>query len=88
MLRGLSRTNQYILRLLMSQTWFADGLNDEEAAFMAAFTYPVTEELHEEMLEAHYIQHQTVSLPLAGPVNIWVIQNVPPVRRPDNTERR
>ena len=79
LLRGLRRTNQYILRLLMSQTWFADGLDDEEAAFMAAFTYPMTEELHEEMLEAHYIQHQTVSLPLAGPVNIWVIQNVPPV---------
>ena len=62
---------------LTAQPWFADGLNEEEAALVATL-HPIDDvALYRNLLEAHHTQSGTVSLPLAGEVNIWVFQNTP-----------
>ena len=65
---------------LTSQPWFIDGLDDEEAVFVIALGGAASRslKLFEDLLTAHYIQHSTISLSLAGEVNIWVIENSPP----------
>ena len=63
---------------LVSQHWFADGLSEEEAALVVTLTSNDKESsLYRDLLKAHYVQSKTVSLPLAGDVNIWVIQPAP-----------
>ncbi len=63
---------------LTSQSWFADGLSDEEAALVVALG-----RVHEfgavyhDLLQGYFVQSKTVSLPLAGDVNIRVFQNTP-----------
>ena len=62
---------------LESQTWFSDGLGDQEAALMVTL-FDVARrnpELYSDLLGSRHTQYRTVSLPLAGEVNIWVIQN-------------
>ena len=64
---------------LTSQPWFIDGLDDEEAVFVIALGGAASRslKLFKDLLTAHYIQHRTISVPLAGEVNIWIIQNSP-----------
>ena len=64
---------------LTAQPWFADGLNREEVAFVTALSSVVlsSETLYHDLLQAHFTQTRTVSLRLAGDVNIWVFQNTP-----------
>ena len=61
------------------QPWFADGLNGEEAALVVVLGSEATdgEPIFDDLLRVHYAQSKTVSLPLAGDVNIWAIQNTP-----------
>ena len=79
-LAGLVRLGADVLGQLTAQPWFADGLDDDEAAFVVtlrnvAFKDP---ELYDDMLRTRYTRHKTASLPLAGDVNIWVIESAPP----------
>ncbi len=63
---------------LIAQPWFVDGLNEKEAALVATLLVVAEEpSLYEDLLKARYTQTRTVSLPLAGDVNIWVIQPTP-----------
>ena len=64
---------------LSEQPWFADGLNDNEAALVTALGHTAREfpNLYKDLLEAHFIQSKIVSLPPAGDVGIWIIQNTP-----------
>ena len=64
---------------MTSQPWFIDGLDDEEAVFVIALGGAASRslKLFKDLLTAHYIQHRTISVPLAGEVNIWIIQNSP-----------
>ena len=64
---------------LMRQPWFADGLDDEETAFLTVLGPTVTNHTQEydDLLENRFTQASTVSLPLAGEVNIWVFQSTP-----------
>ena len=66
------------LAQLITQPWFADGLNEEEAV-LVTLLYSIDEEslLYQDLLKDRYTQTRTVSLPLAGDVNIWVIQPTP-----------
>ena len=82
--------NEMALSKLTDQPWFADGLNDAEAALVATLYrvagriqvgyhgYRYIPEVYNDLVEAHHIQHKVVSLPLAGDVNIWVIESAPP----------
>ena len=58
------------------QPWFADGLDEEEAALVVIFASE-SPELYPHLLRTHYSQTRTVSLNLAGKVNIWIFQNTP-----------
>ena len=66
------------LSQLTAQPWFADGLSEEEAALVVTLA-DLNEEspLYRDLLNAHYTQTRTISLPLAGDVNIWVFQHAP-----------
>ena len=67
------------LRPLVALPWFADGLDPEEAAFVTTLVPVVYEDprLYAELLQSRFSLSGTVSLPLAGPVNLWVFQNAP-----------
>ena len=64
---------------MTAQTWFADGLSEEEAALIVTLrTFNNYESSpYQDLLKNHYTQTRTVSLPLAGEVNIWVVQANP-----------
>ena len=81
-LRSLSRlvtSGADIMGQLAARPWFADGLDREEAALVVAFGHVANRSptLYQDLLHAHFTQARTVSLPLAGDVNIWVFQNAP-----------
>ena len=63
---------------LTAQPWFADGLTEEEAALVVTLT-PIDPEssLYQDLLKARYTQSRTISLPLAGDINMWVFQPDP-----------
>ncbi|MCY4527414.1 MAG: hypothetical protein OXD46_00055 [Chloroflexi bacterium] len=66
------------LSQLTTQPWFADGLNEKEAVLVVTLAGVYGESsLYQDLLKAHHTQTMTVSLPLAGDVNIWVIQPDP-----------
>ena len=75
---------------LTSQPWFADGLDYEEAALIIVLgdiagpsDYPGIalirdrQELYFGFLTTHFTQAETITLPLAGDVNIWVFRRAP-----------
>ena len=74
------------LRALGTQPWLLDGLDSEEAAFITAISrIPVdSPTLYQDLLDTHFTQAKTVSLPLAGDVNIWVFSNEPFKLREDH----
>ena len=79
-LNRLTTLDSDVFRELAGQPWFADGLDDAEAAFVVTL-YGVASKsptLYSKLLRFRNTQHKIVSLPLAGDVNIWVIQDAPP----------
>ena len=64
---------------LINQPWFLDGLNEEEIALSTTLNrvYAHDLTLYQDLLMTHYTQSRTITLPLAGNVNIWVFQNIP-----------
>ena len=67
------------LRQLTSQPWFADGLDNEESAFLVVLCdiVEIAPQLYQDLLDSRFIQTKTISLPLAGDVNIYIIQTAP-----------
>ena len=67
------------LERMQQQKWFADGISDEEAAFIV--TAPgILENAPSEfydMLESRHVLSKSVELPLARSVNIWIVQKTP-----------
>ena len=53
---------------VVSAPWFNDGLNDEERVRIISFWY-------DDLLGPHFVQSKTIDLPLAGEVNLWVLQH-------------
>lgn len=68
------------LRALVGKPWFTDGLDDHEAALVASLGRPAIlfPELYAGILDEHFIELDTVSLPLAGDVRVWLVRNTPP----------
>ena len=64
---------------LTSQSWYADGLSDEESALVVVLGGLLINgpSLYDDLLQTHFIQTRTVLLSLAREVNIYVIQNSP-----------
>ncbi len=62
---------------LIAQPWFVDGLNAEERAFITVATKTTgIDALYNDLLTSPRITRTaTVSLPLAGEVNLWVFHN-------------
>ena len=72
--------------LLFAQPWFADGLSRQDAALIVPLpstfqNSPLQRmfapDLYSTLVESGLLQHKAVSLPLAGDIDIWVIQNAP-----------
>lgn len=61
---------------LVDQPWFRDGLSGEEAALIVASSRPgIESQMLQDLLRTHSVQSQTISLPLAGDTNVWVIHS-------------
>ena len=71
---------------LTSQLWFADGLDQEEQALIVTLRDMASRNtnLYNDLLRTHFVQTRRVSLPLAGDVNIYVIENDPPSMRSED----
>ena len=65
---------------LTSQLWFTDGLDKEEQAIIVTLGDLASRNtnLYDDLLRTQFIQTRKVSLPLAGDVNIYVIEKDPP----------
>ena len=84
---GITEVEQGVLAALradpeMARAWL-DGVHDDEAmALMAVLGYARSTNiggglLYDDLLDAHFFQRATVSLPLAGEVNLWAFQSKP-----------
>ena len=64
---------------LTEQPWFADGLDQEELALIYVLGRIVrsSPQLYNDLIQTPFTQSATVSLPLAGEVNLWVFQPEP-----------
>ena len=66
------------LALVIEQPWFTDGLDDEETAFLAVTHRDQrTEAQYHDFLQTHYSRSSTITLPLAGSVDVWVFWHLP-----------
>ena len=65
--------------LLSTQDWFVDGLSDEEALFVSVLRTPAQFAISEfrSLVAAHYTDTRTISLPLAGDVDLTIIRMSP-----------
>lgn len=72
-----------VVSQITSQPWVQDEIDEKEMAFMVALLGEASSStygnyaLFEALLEGHYTQSKTVSLPVTGDVNIWVFQSAP-----------
>ncbi len=64
------------LALLTNQPWFSDGLSDEETAFLAV-TPIILDTGHRDILQRRFTRSATISLPLAGDVDVWAFWHSP-----------
>ena len=63
---------------LTSQPWFTDGLNIEETAFLSVTRkYGQPDAMYRDFLRTHFTRSATISLPLAGNVDVWVFWHKP-----------
>ena len=67
------------LRAVTDSSWFADGVDLEDAAFMTvlvplAYQAP---EFYRELLESRFTVDRSVTPPLAGEVHLWVFRHEP-----------
>lgn len=62
------------LRQIVEQPWFQDGLTGEEAAlFLALSETTLSDEVFEGLLNHAYVLSETVTLPVAGEVNLYAV---------------
>ena len=61
-------------QLTIDQPWFTDGLDPEERAFIITLDAPEPRWFGN-LLEERFTQSTTITLPLAGEVNLWAFQH-------------
>ena len=65
--------------LLIARPWFADGLDAEERALITAMSHTTgIGEIYRGLLAERHSRSATISLPLAGEVDLWVFSNDAP----------
>ena len=82
LLYALDRMDSERLSDLRAQPWFVDGLDDEEAALVSTL-FRKHDQLYKELIDVYHIQHNSISLPLAGFVDVWIIKDSHPVPHED-----
>ncbi len=73
------------LALLAEQPWFADGIDDEEAALLIVLEDAAGDarNLFVSLARNRHTQSKSVTLPLSGQVNFWAFQAIPFPRNKD-----
>ena len=77
-LHALGRSDPELLATLTARTWFDDGLTDKEAALVVTLAGQ-NPSLYKALLIDSNLYHESISLPLAGEVNVWLVQDTSPV---------
>ena len=65
-----------LLAQLASQSWFNDGLDDDEAALLHAIARN-SKDFRQAIIETHYVASAFVTLPLAGDFGLAVVRHTP-----------
>ena len=82
-LRSVFERDPRRYELLISQPWLQDGLTDEEIALVVVLPSLVaSDQLFGDFIEGGHVQSETLSLDLAGEVNLFAVSRTP--LRPDN----
>ena len=84
---GITEVDSGVLAALRAdpeseRAWLDRVADDQEMALMAVLGYARTTNidgglLYSDLLNAHFVQNSTVSLPLAGEVDLWAFQSEP-----------
>ena len=87
-LDSVARIRSDDLELLTGQSWFDDGLDDEETAFLAVLERIAygSDVVYRKFLETRFTQSATISSLLAGDVEVWVFWHNPFPQLDDTTE--
>ena len=59
---------------VIDSSWFTDGLDDEERAFLTALGYTGSPEF-DDLLESRSALSTTFSLPMSGEVSVWIFRS-------------
>ena len=75
----LGKASSQHLLALGARDWVADGLTNEEAAFITSISRLSREhpQIYDGLLQERFAQTGTIRLPLSGEVNVWVFSNSP-----------
>ena len=72
----LSKGNPELLAQLAGQSWFSDGLDDDDAALLHGISY-AQGDFREALIETNYVASTTVTLPLTGEMGLAVVRHTP-----------
>ena len=77
-LRNILSSNPGRPEQFLSQSWFQDGLTEEEAALIVALGATLnddvdSEEVFADLLQRGHVRSETISLPLAGEVDLFAV---------------
>ncbi len=78
-LADIAEEGSEALDQLTTQPWFRDGLDDAELALVVTLGKALERKpaLYRDLLQTHFMHKGTISLPLAGDVNVWIFQDTP-----------
>ena len=65
-----------LLAQLAGQSWFSDGLDDDDAALLHGISY-AKGDFREALIETNYVASTTVTLPLTGEMGLAVVRHTP-----------
>ena len=76
-LRSILSSNPGRSEQFLSQSWFQDGLTEEEAALIVPlrpyYSHVDYEEVFADLLQRGHVRSETISLPLAGEVDLFAV---------------
>ena len=75
-LLGIKDLNEDGFNRVITSSWFTDGLDDEERAFLTALGFIDPPEF-DDLLESRFTLSSTISLPLSGEVSVSIFQSFP-----------